>query len=108
MQERTSNLQSFLDARADDEAGKIKAVLEELTRTIKEQLKAPEPTQLELFTDAERDQLRRDVGALETRLQEIPGEIERETTALRARYSDPRPHLFPVAVTFLVPMKFDR
>ena len=108
MQERTSNLQSFLDARADDEAGKIRAVLEELARTIREELKAPEPAQLELFSDIERDQLRRDVAALENRLHEIPGEIERETTALRARYSDPRPHLFPVGVTFLVPMKFDR
>lgn len=108
-QERTANLQSFLDSRADEEVGKIHAVLEELARAIREELRAPKPIQYELeFTDTERDQLRRDNQALEARLAEIPGEIERETTALRARYADPKPHLFPVGVTFLVPQRFDR
>ena len=104
-----SNLQSFLDSRADEEVSKIQAVLEELARAIREELRAPKPIQYELeFTDNERDQLRRDNQALEARLAEIPGEIERETAALRARYADPKPHLFPVGVTFLVPHRFDR
>ena len=34
---------------------------------------------------------------------EIPGEIEKETEAIRARFADPQPRMFPVAVTFLVP-----
>jgi hypothetical protein len=36
-------------------------------------------------------------------LKEIPSEIERETAAIKARYADPQPRMFPVAVTFLVP-----
>jgi len=32
-----------------------------------------------------------------------PEDIERETAAIRRRYADPEPRLFPAAVTFLVP-----
>ena len=35
----------------------------------------------------------------------IPAEIERETVAIKSRYADPQPRMFPVAVTFLVPEK---
>ena len=31
--------------------------------------------------------------------------IEKETEAIRARFADPQPRMFPVAVTFLVPEK---
>jgi hypothetical protein len=33
----------------------------------------------------------------------LPAELARETDAIRHRYADPQPRLFPVAVTFLVP-----
>jgi hypothetical protein len=33
----------------------------------------------------------------------LPAELARETEAIRRRYADPQPRLFPVAVTFLVP-----
>lgn len=62
--------------------------------------------QLTLFDDPERDQFERNKMALKGRLKEIPGEIERETKALKARYADPQPRMFPVAVTFLVPERF--
>ena len=39
------------------------------------------------------------------RMAQIPGEIEQETAQIRARYADPQPRLFPVAVTFLVPAR---
>ncbi|KKL69031.1 hypothetical protein LCGC14_2119050, partial [marine sediment metagenome] len=39
------------------------------------------------------------------RAMEIPGEIERETEAIRARFANPQARMFPVAVTFLVPDK---
>ena len=35
----------------------------------------------------------------------IPAEVERETAAIKSRYADPQPRMFPVAVTFLVPEK---
>jgi hypothetical protein len=43
------------------------------------------------------------VSALEARLAQIPGETEQEAALIRARYTNPRPRLFPAAVTFLVP-----
>jgi hypothetical protein len=58
-----------------------------------------------LFTVNERNQLTRNTQALEARLKEIPAEIEAEQEAIRARYADPEPRLFPVAVTFLVPAR---
>jgi hypothetical protein len=60
---------------------------------------------LELFSDNERNQLSRNVAALEARLAEIPAEIGAEQDVVHSRYADPQPRLFPVAVTFLVPEK---
>jgi hypothetical protein len=40
---------------------------------------------------------------LQARVNQIPGEIEQETAAIRARYADPQPRLFPVSVMFVVP-----
>jgi len=53
----------------------------------------------EIFADAERTQLSRNTQALKHRLAQIPGEIKAEQVAIRARYADPEPHVFPVAVT---------
>ena len=39
---------------------------------------------------------------------QIPGEIEKETAAIKARFADPQPRMFPVAVTFLVPERMAR
>ena len=66
-------------------------------------LDAPANLQLQLFSEPEREQLARNRAGLEARLEQIPGEIERETAAIRTRYQDPTPRLFPAAVTFLVP-----
>jgi hypothetical protein len=35
------------------------------------------------------------------RLEQIRGESETEQAALRDRFTDPQPRMFPVAVTFL-------
>ena len=59
--------------------------------------------QLELFTEPERDQSQRDLDALRRRLEEIPDEIEREVAAVARRFTDPETHIFPAAVTLLVP-----
>ena len=42
---------------------------------------------------------------MRARAKEIPGEIERETEAIKARFANPQARMFPVAVTFLVPEK---
>lgn len=47
-------------------------------------------------------------GALRTRLQQIPEEIEQEKAVIRRRFADPKIRLFPVAVTFLIPERLNR
>jgi hypothetical protein len=49
--------------------------------------------------------LARNQDSLRSRLAQIPGEIAGETAAIHARYAEPSPRLFPVAVTFLVPKR---
>ncbi len=102
--DRTQSVQRQLAERAEQEQAKIEAILTELERTIRKELK--EDPQLSLFeglNDMERDQARRNRDFLEDRLLQIPKDREREIEAIRKRYASPEPRLFPVAVTFLVP-----
>lgn len=101
--DRTDSIRKQLADRAEDETVKITAILRELEAAIRAEIgRAPDP-QLPLFTDAERDQEQRNRDFLASRLAELPVELARETEAIRRRYADPQPRLFPVAVTFLVP-----
>ena len=104
MQDRTKNLQKFLDDRAEREVANVTAVIQELERSIRETLADKEDPQLKLeWSDGEKQQRERDIGSLRSRLLELPSELAREVEHLRSRYRDPQPRLFPVAVTFLVP-----
>lgn len=103
--ERTRSLQRHLDERADKECAQLRAVMEELARSIRTYLDEKPWQQLELFGN-EAAQRNLDLSAIERRLAEIPAEIERETAHLRDRYANPTPRLFPVAVTYLVPQRF--
>ena len=105
MKDRTEGVSSLLLDRQHREKTDIQYVLRELEKAIQRELDEPEATQLELFSNDERDQLRANMDALRLRLAQIPGEIEKEFAAIEARYADPQPRLFPVAVTFLVPEK---
>lgn len=105
--ERAESLERTLAERAANDIDSIGAVLTDLRATIEAQLDELEgdrEVQLTLEFDVdEREQFRRDVDALRRRLDDIPGEIEREQDAIRRRYADPVPRLFPAAVTFLLP-----
>jgi ERCC4-related helicase len=101
--DRTDSIRRQLDGRAEDETGKITATLRELEAAIRTEIGRAPDQQLSLFTDAEREQEQRNRDFLASRLAEIPVELDRETEAIRRRYADPQPRLFPVAVTFLVP-----
>ena len=103
MKDRTSGLEKKLAERADKEAEDIKAILLELKKAIDTELDEPEYEQLSLFDDPEKEQFERNRDFLRARSMAIPAEIERETTAIKSRYADPQPRMFPVAVTFLVP-----
>jgi superfamily II DNA or RNA helicase len=103
MRDRTSSMQRRLAERADKEAQDIEAVLSELKRAIERELVDPTSLQLSLFSNPEREQFERNRDFLRARANAIPDESVRETAAIRARYADPQPRMFPVAVTFLVP-----
>ena len=105
MRERTENLQKFLDERAQTEVIQMTATLTELAERIRLELKEDSDEQLLLWTEPEKEQLRLNRQSLQDRLTRIPVEIERETEAIRQRYANPTPRLFPVAVTFLVPRR---
>lgn len=98
-------MERLLHERAEKEMQDIEAILSELAQAIENELAEPTYRQLELFSDNERNQLTRNTQALQARLEQIPAEIEAEQDAVRARYADPEPRLFPVAVTFLVPAR---
>lgn len=88
------------------EAEAVRTVLTDLQRQITadlDQLAADREEQLSLFNELERQQSQRDLDALRRRLEEIPAEIEREVDAVHRRFSDPECHVFPAAVTLLVP-----
>jgi hypothetical protein len=108
MRDRLGSLAGTLRERADKETANITAVLEELRRSILAELDTPAPPQLELWPASEREQLERDVANLRARAERIPEEIAEETRAIRARFADPQPRLFPVAVTYLVPERIAR
>lgn len=103
--DRTKNLQSFLDERSTKEAAHLDAILTELEKSIRAELDAEAPQQLELFDQFEKQQRESDLHNLRLRLQQLPAEREREVAHLRARYRNPQARLFPVAITFLVPKK---
>ena len=107
MLERTKNLQTFLDERADSEVASFTAVMEDLGKSIRKVVTDEEDPQLRLALDDqnEKAQRERDLDSLRHRLKLIPAELARETAHLRSRYANPQPRLFPLAVTFLVPYR---
>lgn len=103
--ERAESLKNTLADRATKEASDITAILQELEQAIRNQLDDPEYQQgyLPGLAPFEQEQFERNIDALRRRLTEIPGEIQKETEAILARFADPKPRMFPVAVMFLVP-----
>lgn len=102
--DRLGYLANTLQNLERKEIENITALLDELERSIRAELsKDRQPLQLELFTEDERTQLKRDTAALEARLGRIPIEREQEIRAIEARYAGFVDRTFPVAVVFLVP-----
>lgn len=109
MNDRANSLQKSLQERCEKEVMDITAILQELAKNITQELSAQQqPIQLELFSKTEKEQLERNRNSLQSRLQEIPLEIERETASIRARFANPSPRLFPLAITYLIPEKLAR
>lgn len=91
--------------RAEKEAKDIASILSELKKSIEKELEDPTYIQPMLFATEEQERFDRNKDAMRARAKEIPGEIERETAAIKARFAKPQARMFPVAVTFFVPEK---
>jgi hypothetical protein len=106
MKDRIGAMTRELNERSEKEQADIEAVLNELANGIQRELGDRDGLrQLELWPDDEKARYR---DTLRERLNKIPGEIADEQAALRRRFSDLQPRLFPAAITFLVPERLNR
>lgn len=98
-------LENTLSRRKDGEISDLMNVLNELERTIQNELKEDAlPQQILLFDlEEERNQVCKDIEALRARLARIPEERELEKAMVEKRYAGLIDRTFPVAVVFLVP-----
>lgn len=106
-------LESRLAERRAEEERRITATLDRFEATLRTKLKEEgdgEGEQLALLsthelTGHERRQFEDDRRRWQERLEGLPAERERELAAIAARYREPRSHLFPAAVVFVIPAK---
>ncbi|MFJ9039093.1 DISARM system SNF2-like helicase DrmD [Streptomyces sp. NPDC102406] len=106
-------LESRLADRRAEEERRITATLDRFEATLRAKLKEEgdgEGEQLALLsthelTGHERRQFEDDRRRWQERLEGLPAEREREFAAIAARYREPRSHLFPAAVVFVIPAK---
>ncbi|MGW0547738.1 DISARM system SNF2-like helicase DrmD [Streptomyces altiplanensis] len=106
-------LESRLADRRAEEERRITATLDRFEATLRAKLKEEgegEGEQLALLsthelTGHERRQFEDDRRRWQERLEGLPAERMRELAAIAARYREPRSHLFPAAVVFVIPAK---
>ncbi|MFG2257380.1 DISARM system SNF2-like helicase DrmD [Streptomyces mirabilis] len=106
-------LESRLADRRAEEERRITGTLDRFDATLRRKLKEEgdgEGEQLALLsthelTGHERRQFEDDRRRWQERLEGLPAERERELAAIAARYREPRSHLFPAAVVFVIPAK---
>ncbi|WP_026400783.1 DISARM system SNF2-like helicase DrmD [Actinomadura rifamycini] len=107
---RHESLRKQLVQRKDAETRRITANLEQFAETLRRQL-ARGDEEGALFSQAavasaeERRQYQNDRKSWEERLARLSDERDLELRQIEARYADPRPHSFPVAVIFVVPKR---
>lgn len=101
--DRLRTLGNTIEIRKRREIEDMMQLLDDLVENLESELKKDEePRQLLLFSEDERNQLRRDHAALGARLARIPEERERERMAIDERHSGLLEHTFPVAVVLFV------
>ncbi|KRV49015.1 helicase [Wenjunlia vitaminophila] len=111
--ERRATLERELGERRAEEEHRIQATLDRFEATLRAKLKEEGDAaneQIALFAErelssAEQRQYREDRERWRARIAGLPAERTRELAAIATRYMDPRSHLFPVAVVFVIPAK---
>jgi hypothetical protein len=115
---REESLERKLAQQQEAEQQRITHNLDQFAATLRGALAMPEEgeeDEVALFTRAEAvamskskeelAQYRKDRQSWEERLSALEAERDRELAAVAARYRDPKPHRFPVAVVFVVPKR---
>lgn len=103
--ERLKFLESTLERRMQNEVADITTILSELEKNLRHEVDETKALQLELWPADERQQLRRNVDAVQARLARLPDERDKEIEAIKARYCDCAHRTFPVSVTFILPTR---
>ncbi|MFI7492687.1 DISARM system SNF2-like helicase DrmD [Micromonospora echinaurantiaca] len=115
---RQDALARKLEQRQAAEQQRIRHNLDQFAATLRGALATPEeggdgqdslftPAQLVAMSKSKEElaQYRKDRQSWEERLSALEAERDRELAAVAARYRDPKPHRFPVAVVFVVPKR---
>ncbi|MEZ0372716.1 MAG: DISARM system SNF2-like helicase DrmD [Candidatus Sericytochromatia bacterium] len=120
MRIRTEPILKHLGQRCDKEVDNLGQIMNELARSIEQQLNVFTPVEtasgeqlamddlLSQLTVVEQRQFQRDRDNLRYRLELIPDEKAREIAAIRQRFDSPRTRLFPVGVVWYVPVSLGR
>ena len=105
MRERVDAIERDLQDRCKRELRDIESIMTELASSIREQVKTDVPDQMYFdgWAPDEKEQLERNMAALQHRLETIPKELEEERSKIEDRYADRMPRMFPLAETILVP-----
>lgn len=108
---REQSLDRVLGERQQQERDRVEEGFAQFAATLRAEL-AKDDDEDALFSVAvaerskeELEQYRRDRRNWSERLAALDVERERELAAVAARYADPQPHRFPVAVVFVVPRR---
>lgn len=101
LQERVAaNLQSRREADSQRARKIYRAFRQNLQDSLAAVADEDEQMALQLFSDDQKVQRRRDIRAMEERLENLDSEEQRELTGIVERYSDVRPYVTAVAVVF--------
>ncbi|WP_407111333.1 DISARM system SNF2-like helicase DrmD [Streptomyces sp. DSM 116494] len=111
--DRRDGLLGALEQRQEDEKRRVRHTFERFENTLRAKLREEgdgEGEQMAMFgtrelTTVEHRQYQEDRDRWQRRVENLPAERDRELAAVAARYQDPRDHLFPVAVVFVIPRK---
>jgi hypothetical protein len=95
--EQLSNREAADTQRARDIYAAFRTNLRDSLEVLQQ---ADEEAAAQLFTDDQQRQRRRDIDAMNRRLEELDDEEARETLAIKERYSDVKPHTTAAAVVF--------
>ncbi|GLZ04326.1 helicase SNF2 family protein [Actinomadura sp. NBRC 104412] len=107
---RRDSLERQLAQRREAESRRISANIEQFADTLRRQLDKGDEEDA-LFSEFEvrsRDEIRQyhsDRRSWEERLRRLDEERDLELAQIEARYANPQPHSFPVAVIFVVPKR---